>query len=62
MPIALILEIVQAIAALAPQVPEVLALVTSATAIARTGVVSPAQEASVRAQLDAVKNLIDAAG
>lgn len=61
MPTKLILEIVQAIAALAPQVPEVLALVASATAIAQSGTVTAEQEASIRAQLDAVKELIDAA-
>ena len=61
MPTKLILEIVQAIAALAPQVPEVLALVDSVTTIAQTGTVSAEQEASIRAQLDAVKGLIDAA-
>ncbi len=61
MPIALILEIVQAIAALAPQVPEVLALVSSAAAIAQSGTVTPTQESAIRAQLDAVKGLIDAA-
>lgn len=60
MPIALILEIVQALASLAPQVPEVLALVSSATTIARAGTVTLEQETFIRAQLDDVKKLIDA--
>lgn len=61
MPIALILEIIQAIAALAPQVPEVLTLIESVTGIIQTGAVTPDQEAAIRTQLDQVKALIDAA-
>jgi hypothetical protein len=61
MPIALILEIIEAIAALAPQIPEVVSLVGSASGILSTGAVTPAEEATIRGQLDAVKTLIDAA-
>jgi hypothetical protein len=61
MPIALILEIIQALGALAPQIPEVISLVSSVTGIVQTGSVTPAQEATIRSQLDAVKALIDAA-
>ena len=61
MPIALILEIIQALGALAPQIPEVISLVSSVAGIVQTGLVTPAQEATIRSQLDAVKALIDAA-
>lgn len=57
--VALILEIIQAIAALAPQIPEVASLVQSVTNIVQTGTVSPQDEAAIRAQLDDVKALID---
>jgi len=55
MPIALIVEIIQAIAALAPQVPEVVSLAESAIGIVQTGTVTPDQEALIRSQLDAIK-------
>jgi hypothetical protein len=61
MPIALIVEIINAIVALAPQIPEVIALGESAVNIVQTGAVTPEQEAAIRAQLDEVKALIDAA-
>ena len=61
MPIALLIEIIQAMAALAPEVPAVLELGASAVALLQTGTVTPQQEASIRAQLDAVKAAIDAA-
>lgn len=61
MPVALIVEILQAIIALAPQIPEILELGSSAVSIMRTGTVTPEQEAGIRAQLDAVKAKIDAA-
>lgn len=61
MPIAIILEIIQALAAFAPQVPEVMSLVESATGIVQSGTVTAEQEAAIREQLDAVKALIDAA-
>jgi hypothetical protein len=61
MPIALIVEIIQAILALAPQVPEVLALGESVVGIIQAGAVTPEQEAAIRTQLDQVKALIDAA-
>jgi hypothetical protein len=61
MPIALIVEMIQAILALAPSIPEVVALGESAIGIVQTGSVTPDQEASIRSQLDAVKALIDAA-
>lgn len=61
MPIALILEIIQALAAFAPQIPQVVSLVESATGILQAGSVTPEQEAAIRAQLDEVKAQIDAA-
>lgn len=61
MPVALLIEVIQAIAALAPQIPEVISLVESSTDILNTGTVTAEQEASIRAQLDAVKAQIDAA-
>jgi hypothetical protein len=61
MPTALIVEMIQAILALAPQVPEVIALGQSAVNIVKAGTVSPADEAAIRTQLDQVKALIDAA-
>ena len=54
-------EIISAIAALAPQMPEIEALVQTATEVATTGVVTPEIEARVRAQLDAVRAAVDAA-
>jgi hypothetical protein len=60
MPIALMLEIIQALAALAPQIPEVVSLVESATGIVQSGTVTAEQEATIRGQLDAVKALVDA--
>jgi hypothetical protein len=57
----LLVEIIQAMLALMPQIPEVLALGESAIGIAQSGVVSPEQEIAIRAQLDAVRKLIDAA-
>jgi len=61
MPVALILELIQALAALAPQVPAVLDLLTAANAIVTTGAVTPEQEAEARAAIDAAKASIDTA-
>ena len=61
MPIALIIQIIEALAAFAPQVPQVVSLVESATGILQTGSVTPEQEQAIRNQLDEVKALIDAA-
>jgi hypothetical protein len=60
MPISLIVEIIQAIMALAPEIPEVISLGESVVGIVQTGSVTPEQEAAIRAQLDAVKAQIDA--
>lgn len=60
MPVALIIEIVEAIASFAPQIPEIASLVGSAKDALTTGTVTPEQEAAIRAQLDAVKAQIDA--
>lgn len=60
MPAALIIEIIQTIVALAPQIPEIISLGDSAIGMIRTGVVTPEQEADIRAQLDAMKIQIDA--
>jgi hypothetical protein len=59
MPIALIVEIINALIAAAPQLPEVIALGEAAIGIVQTGVVTPEQEASIRTQLDQVKALVD---
>lgn len=61
MPVALLVEIIQAILVLAPQIPEVVALGESAVSIIKAGSVTPEQEIAIRAQLDAVKAAIDAA-
>jgi hypothetical protein len=61
MPVALLVEIIQAILVLAPQVPEIVALGENAIAIIKAGAVTADQEAQIRAQLDAVKAAIDAA-
>ncbi len=61
MPIAVLLEIIQGLAAVAPEIPSVVSLVETALDIGRTGTVTPAQEASIRADLDAVRAQIDAA-
>jgi hypothetical protein len=61
MPVALLVEIINALLALAPQIPEVIALGESAVNIVKAGTVSPADELAIRAQLDAVKSAIDAA-
>ena len=60
MQIALIVEIIQALMALAPQIPQVIALGESAINIVKTGIVTPEQEADIRAQLDDMKAQIDA--
>jgi hypothetical protein len=59
MPIALVVEIINALIAAAPQLPEVIALGEAAIGIVQTGVVTPEQEASIRTQLDQVKALVD---
>ena len=61
MPLALILEILQAIQALSVTIPQVSALAQSGLEIAKSGTITPEQEAAIRAQLDAVKAEIDAA-
>lgn len=61
MPTALVIEIINAILGLAPQIPGVLALGKSAIGIISSGTVTPEEEVSIRAQLDQVKALIDAA-
>jgi hypothetical protein len=59
MPVALLIEILNGILTLAPQIPEVVSLAQNALAIVKTGSVTAEQEASIRAQLDAVKAQID---
>lgn len=59
MPIDLMREIIQALAALAPQIPSVMMLTKAAVSILETGSVTPAEEAAIRDQLDQVKRLID---
>jgi hypothetical protein len=59
MPVALVVEIINALIAAAPQLPEVIALGEAAIGIVQTGVVTPEQEASIRTQLDQVKALVD---
>lgn len=61
MPNALLIEILQAVATLADDAAPIVSLLESAIGILRTGTVSAADEAAIRAQLDAVKAQIDAA-
>ena len=61
MPVALIIEIVSALAAFAPEVPAVAGLVENASTILKTGTVTSEQEAAIRDQLDTIKAAIDAA-
>jgi hypothetical protein len=61
MPTALVIEIINALLGVAPQIPGVLALGKSAIGIIASGTVTPDEEVSIRAQLDQVKSLIDAA-
>ncbi len=61
LPTALVTEIITAILGVAPQIPSVLALGKSVISIIENGTVSPEEEASIRAQLDQIKSLIDAA-
>lgn len=56
----LLAEIMNAAAALANGTPAVVALLSEAVAILRSGAVSAEKEASIRVQLDATKALIDA--
>ncbi len=61
MPTELLVAMIQAIIALAPDIPEVLEIGASMVNIMKTGTVTVEQEAAIRAQLDAVKAKIDAA-
>lgn len=61
MAIALLIEILQALAVLAKEAPQAVVLVDSAVKILTVGVVTSAQEAEIRAQLDEVRAAIDAA-
>ena len=61
MPIALIIQIIEALAALAPQLPEAVTLVQQGISILNAGSVTPEQEAAARAALDAVRAKVDAA-
>ena len=61
MPLALILEILQAIQALSVTIPQVSTLAQSGLEIGADGTVTAEHEAAIRAQLDAVKAEIDAA-
>jgi len=61
MPLALILELLEAMVALAKDLPDVIALGQSAMSILQSGVVTDSQEATIRAQLDAAKAAIDVA-
>ena len=60
MPVALLIEIINALLALAPQIPSVLALGESAIKILTSGSVTPEEEAAIRLQLDQTKLQIDA--
>lgn len=61
MPNELLIEILQAVATLADDAAPIVSLLESAIGILRTGTVSAADEAAIRAQLDSVKAQIDAA-
>ena len=58
---AILLEIIAALAAFAPNIPEVVKLVETAAAIVQSGTVTPEMEAEVRTQLDAVRDAVNAA-
>lgn len=58
--VGLLVEIMNAAAALANSTPAVVALLAEAIGILRSGTVSAEKAASIRAQLDATKALIDA--
>ena len=59
MPVALLVEILQGILTLVPQVPEVVALTQQAITILQRGSVTPEEAAAIRAQLDGIKGEID---
>lgn len=61
MAIALLIEILQALAVLAKEAPQAVVLADSAVAILKLGTVTPAEEARIRSELDAIKAAIDAA-
>lgn len=60
-PTDLLVDIMNAAATLAAGAPEIVSLLDSAVTILKTGVVTPEQEAAIRAQLNATKTAIDAA-
>lgn len=60
MAIALLIEILQALAVLAKEAPQAVVLADSAVTILTLGTVTPEHEASIRAELDRVKAAIDA--
>lgn len=61
MPVALLVEILSGILTLVPQIPAVASLAEAAIKIVRTGSITPAEAAAIRAQLDDVKAQIDLA-
>jgi hypothetical protein len=61
MPIQLLIEIINALLVLSPQIPAIVSLGESAVNILKTGSVSPEDEARIRSELDDVKRQIDAA-
>jgi len=61
MPAAIAVEVLEALAALAPQLPEISTLVESTKSVLESGTITDAQAAAIRDQLDAVHTAIDTA-
>lgn len=58
---AIVITVIEALLAAAPQVPSLITAAEQAIGILRTGSVTPEQEAAIRQALDQVKAEIDAA-
>lgn len=56
---AIVIEVIQALMAVVPQIPGLISAAEDAIGIAQSGSVTPEQEAAIRAKLDDVKNQID---
>lgn len=60
-PVTLTVDILEAAAALAANLPDVVRQIRSAIGIIQTGTVTEEQEQAIRAELDAIKQRIDTA-
>lgn len=56
---AIVIEVLEALMAAIPQIPNLVSAAEDAIGIARTGSVTPEQEAAIRAKLDAIKQQVD---